>query len=371
MAKKRDSFKLIKIKEAFNLINQHVTLIGVVLESREPKQCRNNDWICTLRVLDDTCPSPGLTVNVFSKTAEELPQIKNHDDMVLFTRIKMQTFDSGRRVNAACDKRVASFALFEGSTGKDLVCYQCSSNFYEDVALYKSSMDDLRKVFPNCSEADNALQSSIYRKAPRPQENLTFLREIKKGKCFDLLCRILHADEEMSTVFVWDGTDAPPASILAKGIEEDKAFSSLSVNTFLSRDTLLSFPTVGTILRVSLSNHLFHQVKPGDWVKLYHLLCEVDKGSWVGKVTNSTKVHLAQDDRLVEKIMRIYDKRISSKLGHIPFWSFPSPPGLTVTDDQCAPFLSLMDIITFPKVNLFLYSLNILRILLCDRLCCY
>ncbi|XP_023641423.1 protection of telomeres protein 1a isoform X1 [Capsella rubella] len=351
MAKKRDSFKLIKIKEAFNLINQHVTLIGVVLESREPKQCRNNDWICTLRVLDDTCPSPGLTVNVFSKTAEELPQIKNHDDMVLFTRIKMQTFDSGRRVNAACDKRVASFALFEGSTGKDLVCYQCSSNFYEDVALYKSSMDDLRKVFPNCSEADNALQSSIYRKAPRPQENLTFLREIKKGKCFDLLCRILHADEEMSTVFVWDGTDAPPASILAKGIEEDKAFSSLSVNTFLSRDTLLSFPTVGTILRVSLSNHLFHQVKPGDWVKLYHLLCEVDKGSWVGKVTNSTKVHLAQDDRLVEKIMRIYDKRISSKLGHIPFWSFPSPPGLTVTDDQCAPFLSLMDIITFPKVT--------------------
>jgi hypothetical protein len=134
--------------------------------------------------------------------------------------------------------------------------------------------------------------------------------------------------------------------------EEDKAFSSLSVHTLLSRDVLLSFPTVGTILRVHLSSHLFYRVKPGDWVKLYHLLCEVDRGSWVIKVTSSTKVHhLAQDDRLVEKIMRIYDKRLSSKLGHISFWCFPSPPGLTETDDNCAPFVTLMDIITFPKVT--------------------
>lgn len=49
-----------------------------------------SDWICTLRIIDDTYPVPGLTVNVFSKTLEELPQIKNHDDMILFTRIKVQ-----------------------------------------------------------------------------------------------------------------------------------------------------------------------------------------------------------------------------------------------------------------------------------------
>ncbi|XP_010412550.1 PREDICTED: protection of telomeres protein 1a-like [Camelina sativa] len=351
MARKRESPKLVKIKDAINLINQRVSLIGIVIEQREPKRCRNNDWICTLRVIDDTYPSPGFTVNVFSNTLEQLPQIKNYDDMILFTRIKMQTFDSGKRVNSACDRWVSSFALFEGGgTGKDFVCYQCSSNFHEEEALYKSSMDDLRKVFAGSSGFLKA-QSSIYRVTPCSQEKISFLREIKNGKCFDLVCKILHADEQMSTVFVWDGTDAPPAFILTKGVEEDEAFSSLSVNTFLSRDTLLSFPTLGTILRVSLSNHLFHQVKPGDWVKLHHLLCEVDRGSWVGKVTNSTKVRHAQDDSLVKKIMRIYDKRIASKLGHIPYWSFPSPPGLTETDDNCAPFVSLMDIITFPKVT--------------------
>jgi len=48
------------------------------------------DWICTLRIIDDTYPSPGLTVNVYSRTLEQLPQIKNHDDMILFTRIKAQ-----------------------------------------------------------------------------------------------------------------------------------------------------------------------------------------------------------------------------------------------------------------------------------------
>ncbi|AEC05904.1 Nucleic acid-binding, OB-fold-like protein [Arabidopsis thaliana] len=348
MAKKRESPKLIKIKDAIKLINQQVSLIGIVLEQREPKQCRNNDWICTLRIIDDTYPSPGLTVNVFSKTLEQLPQIKNHDDMILFTRIKMQTFDSGERVNAACSRWVSSFALFEGV---DFVCYQCSTNFHEEEALYKSAMDDLRKVFAGCSQVIKAMQSISYRTKPC-SEVFSFLREIKIGKRFDLVCRILHADEDTSAVFVWDGTDAPPASILAKRSEEDKAFSSLSVHTLLSRDVLLSFPTVGTILRVHLSSHLFYRVKPGDWVKLYHLLCEVDRGSWVIKVTSSTKVHhLAQDDRLVEKIMRIYDKRLSSKLGHISFWCFPSPPGLTETDDNCAPFVTLMDIITFPKVT--------------------
>lgn len=61
----------------------------------------------------------------------------------------MQTFDSGKRVNAACNKRVSSFALFEGA---DFVCYQCTSNFHEEEALYKSAMADLRKFFASCSE---------------------------------------------------------------------------------------------------------------------------------------------------------------------------------------------------------------------------
>lgn len=44
--------------------------------------------------MDDSYPSPGLTVNVFSNTFEELPHIKNDEDMILFIRIKVVQKDS-------------------------------------------------------------------------------------------------------------------------------------------------------------------------------------------------------------------------------------------------------------------------------------
>ncbi|KAF8091296.1 hypothetical protein N665_0448s0012 [Sinapis alba] len=338
--KKRESrLKLVKLKDATNLINQHVNLLGIVLQRGEPKLCRNNDWICTLRIIDESNPSPGLTVNVFSNKCEELPK---HDGMILFINIKIKAFDGGKGVNAACNKRVSSFALFKRRTGEDFVCYQRTSNFRGEER-YKSSMEELGKLYASSCSVD---QASSYKTKAQTLE-FSFLREIKEGKRFNLVCKILHVNEDMSTIFVWDGTDAPPASIGFK----DESVSNLSVHTLFSRGILLSFPTVGTILRVSISNHLLHGVKPGDWVKLYQLLCLVDKRSWIGKFTDSTTVSLAQDDHLVEKIMRIYDKRITSKFGHIPFWSFPSPPGLTETDDNEAPFVTLMDIITFSKVT--------------------
>lgn len=71
----------------------------------------------------------------------------------------MQTFDSGKRVNAACNKRVSSFALFEGA---DFVCYQCTSNFHEEEALYKSAMADLRKFFASCSEVVRGNNVSLF-----------------------------------------------------------------------------------------------------------------------------------------------------------------------------------------------------------------
>ncbi|CAN8278317.1 unnamed protein product [Cochlearia groenlandica] len=334
--KREDNHKLVKIKDAINRINQYVDLVGIVIERREPKLCITNDWICTVRIIDETYASPGLTVNVFSNKLEHLPCINNnHKDMVLFKRLKMKAYEGGKRVNGACNKHVSSFALYDGY---DFVCYQCTSNFHGDEQ-YKSSIDYLGKLFTTNRVVDEG------------SNKFSFFREIKEGKSFDLLCKIIHVDEDKNTIFVWDGTDAPPVSILTKGKEKEEACSNISVNTLLSRDILLSFPTVGTILRVSLRiSH--HKVKTCEWIELYGLLCQADKGSWVGKVTASTKVHhRSQDDHLVEKIMRIYDKRQSSNYGHIPFWSFPSPIGLTETDDDCAPFVTLMDIITFPKVT--------------------
>ncbi|CAA7057767.1 unnamed protein product [Microthlaspi erraticum] len=164
--KKSESLKLVKIRDAINLINQEVNLLGVVIERREPKQCRNKAWICTLRIIDDSYHEPGLTVNVFSNKIEELPDIKNkyHNDMILFTRIKMQSFGGdGKGVSGACRQRASSFAVYEGRRRQELqdgfVCYQYTSNFLEE-AQYKSSIAYLGKVFASSSsydEGDNIL----------------------------------------------------------------------------------------------------------------------------------------------------------------------------------------------------------------------
>ena len=112
--KTKSQVKLVKLKDAINLIDQHVNLLGIVLDRKEPKLCRNNGnpkcsfllilpdfrffffvsvyhlivsaWICTLRIIDDSYERPGLTVNVFSNKREELP---NHDGMILFLNIKV------------------------------------------------------------------------------------------------------------------------------------------------------------------------------------------------------------------------------------------------------------------------------------------
>lgn len=62
----------------------------------------------------------------------------------------MKSFDG---VNAACNKRFSSFAVYERGTGEDFVCYQFTSNFHEE-AQYKSSIYDLSKLLESCSRVD-------------------------------------------------------------------------------------------------------------------------------------------------------------------------------------------------------------------------
>ncbi|XP_010538080.1 PREDICTED: protection of telomeres protein 1a isoform X2 [Tarenaya hassleriana] len=339
---RKDDQKFLKINDAVTLVSQEINLIGIVVKAIEPKHSRGPDWVCSVWIIDESYPRPGLCVNVFTSELEELPHVKNLEDMILLTRVKIETFD-GDRVTAVFNKRASSFALYEEGydDDDDFLCYQHSSRF-QDRAQYKNSMDYLGRWFTGS-------------KTNTGPTNFSFLREIKGGNYFDLACRILHVNENRSVIFVWDGTDTPPTSVFAVG-GEDEQFSSLHLCNCISRDALLELPTVGTRLRVSAHNRFPCMLKAGQWVKLCGLLCEVDRGNWVGKCMDTTKVKRIQDDSLAENIKRTYDKRISSNLGLMPFWSFPWPPGLTETDHDRAPFVTLMDILTFPEVERFYSS---------------
>lgn len=88
----------------------------------------------------------------------------------------MKSYGGGNRVNAACNKGVSSFALFKRRTDEAFICYQRTSNFLGEER-YKSSMEELAKLFPTSCSLDQNLDFS-------------FLREIKEGKPFNLLCKV-------------------------------------------------------------------------------------------------------------------------------------------------------------------------------------
>lgn len=70
----------------------------------------------------------------------------------------------------------------------------------------------------------------------------------------------------------------------------------------LPRDTLCSFPSVGTVLRVvsqDIENDNLRLLKTGEWVKLLNLLCEVHAGLWRCVLTPFTKLrYTPNEDRL-------------------------------------------------------------------------
>lgn len=65
----------------------------------------------------------------------------------------MKSFDGGKGVNAACNKMVSSFAVYERSISMDFVCYQRTWNFHEE-AQYKSYIADLCKLLASSNRVD-------------------------------------------------------------------------------------------------------------------------------------------------------------------------------------------------------------------------
>ena len=71
----------------------------------------------------------------------------------------------------------------------------------------------------------------------------------------------------------------------------------------LVRDTLCSFPAVGTILRVYVDekNVKFNiaSLTAGRWVKFVNLTFKAHEGLWCGVLTSSTKVRFVPNEDLI------------------------------------------------------------------------
>lgn len=70
-----------------------------------------------------------------------------------------------------------------------------------------------------------------------------------------------------------------------------------------SIDLLCTFLAVGTILRVYIDQdcreYILQLLKIGQWVKLFHVLCNVRDGLWYGVLTPSSKIRYIPDDDML------------------------------------------------------------------------
>ncbi|KAI3798485.1 hypothetical protein L1987_33762 [Smallanthus sonchifolius] len=338
-----DDYKFLRIVDAIASINQKINLIGVITEIGISKQSRGPDCCCTIKIVDESNASSGISINFFAENFEKLPHVESAGDIIQLVRVVVKRHQSG--VNVLFDKKFSSFALYEGREGSNFVPYQVSSKFHARD-LDKKFIAGLRKW-------------TVSRQPETASSDSLSLKDIKQGHQFNLICKVLHVCEVKDgewMLFVWDGTDAPPVNIHKKLDEELENPLPLQLEpTPLSRKVLCKFPAVGTVLRMTndkCNEKLgLHLLKAGKWVQFRNIDFEVRYGLWCGILLSKSKFSfLPNDDDYALQCQRTNDERVKSKWDRQPTTCFPRPSKIIDTDYQDVPFVTLMDILTYPEV---------------------
>ncbi|GMH23370.1 hypothetical protein Nepgr_025213 [Nepenthes gracilis] len=338
-----DDYRFLRVVDAFSSVNQRVNLIGVIIDYGIPKPTKGTDWFCSMRVVDESHNSRGLSVNFFAETNEKLPLVESSGDIIQLSNVVIKVHH--KEIYALFNKKFSSFALYEGKNGETFTPYQSSLRFHPGEQD-KTHINGLRKWLDSF-QLDTASRDSVS------------LREIKKGGRADLICKILQVYEVTTDewmVFVWDGTDAPRLQIQANlGDEKENPLTLQMESHPLPRDILCKFPTVGTILRIRVREGIEKLSLPSlvcRWARFINLTFEVQAGFWYGVFIPCTKIRFVpNEDPLVLKRQRDFEERVSSKWDRMPNTSFPWPSHITETVSEDVPFVTLLDIITYSKVT--------------------
>ncbi|PON44707.1 Protection of telomeres protein [Parasponia andersonii] len=340
----RDDYKFLEIRDAIASINQKVSLIGVIIECGFPKKTRGTDCFCILKIVDESYPKAGLSVNMFAEHFGMLPLVASLGDIIHLSHVVMKTH--GGEVYAIFNKKFSTYALYNGKGSESFLPYQNHPKFIRRD-LDKKFITGLRKWFVDFRIDEDS-------------NNFSLVRELKETKAVDLACKIIHVQEfgkDEWMAFLWDGTDTRPNSIPTRAeAEKDNPLPLHPEPLPLSRDILGSFPVLGTVLRVvfdqGIKKHGLHLLNIGKWMKFVNVCCEDYGGLWLGRLTPSTKFRYTSDrDHLVSERQRLYNTRLCMRYGRNPYWSFPWTSPITEVDYKDVSSVTLMDVLTYPEVT--------------------
>ncbi|CAN6874657.1 unnamed protein product [Brassica oleracea] len=331
----RDDYKFLRVEDAFKALHLNISLIGVIVELDFPTA---SDCSCTLKIIDPWHSGSGLPVKFIARANRALPRVESIGDVIFLSSVKIVLVN--RKITALYNETSSSFALFNGEPGEGFVPYQSSPKFrIRDQD--KSFLSNLREWMITYKFDDGSCC-------------FTSLKDIKEGEHLNLNCQIVHVskdDKDRCYIFVWDGTEMPPCSFVAKS---ERLPLCVEPEMMLPTHVLRTFPTFGSVLRIIVENVTEKQaiqcLQPGQHVKFLNLFLQVNMGLWSATFSPSTKMQYTP--RREMQSFSPQREKFSSRWNPITRCiSSPSHSGITGVAHEDAPFVTLMDILTYSNVT--------------------
>ncbi|WZZ23007.1 protection of telomeres protein 1b isoform X3 [Brassica rapa] len=332
----RDDYKFLRVEDAFKALHLNISLIGVIVELDFPTA---SDCSCTLRIIDPWHSGSGLPVKFIARTNRALPRVESIGDIIFLSNVKIVLVN--RKITALCNETSSSFALFNGKHGEGFVPYQSSPKF-RIREQDKSFLSSLREWMITYKFEDGSCC-------------FTSLKDIKEGEYLNLNCQIVHVskdDKDRCYIFVWDGTEMPPCSFVVKSERLPLCVEPEMLPTHVLR----TFPTFGSVLRIIVENVTEKQaIQPGQHVKFLNLFLQVNMGLWSATFSPSTKMQYTmsrETQSFSPQRLKMCREKFSSRWNPITRCiSSPSHSGITGVAHEDAPFVTLMDMLTYSNVT--------------------
>ncbi|KAG8082302.1 hypothetical protein GUJ93_ZPchr0014g47047 [Zizania palustris] len=328
------------IADALKAPGVRVCLFAAVSDIGAAVRSRGTDFTLTLRIVDQSRAS-GISVTFFADNTALLPCVRSSGDVISLHNIMIAAHNTELFVKY--NKKISSFALFEGKVSTECRPYQYSVNYHG-------------------SKHDNEILTQMrtwLAYHPQDHEDIELqLRSIKSDSAFDLICKVLHVHEASNGVwilYVWDGTDTPATEF--QMILDTKSAASLPLHleeTPLPREVLCSLPCVGSVLRVftnSFFKELLHLQKGTYWARFCNITCKQEFGMWKGIMLPICRVRLlSNEDGSVVERLKMFDSRIASKVHRRPMASLPNGSDITDVEYKTAGYSTLMKSLTHGEV---------------------
>ncbi|CAM6050562.1 unnamed protein product [Sphagnum compactum] len=335
-------YAYMRLQDAVLHMNERVNFYGVVAEYEQPKSTRGKDFICTMTVVDMSYHNTGLRVLYFARALEMLPRVCALGDIIRFHRIMVKL--ASTLVCMGHPSKGSAFVLLPGMEGQGYEPYQMSHSHFT-LEQVDRTMVDLMRSWVRTHPLD--MGSNKY---------MVSIKDMKVGSYFDLCCKILFVhDQDINdravTIYVWDGTDAPPADI-----EDIEQWRWSHIEFTVSREVMQGFPAVGTVLPLlpDMPGDVLPPQLPvaGDWVKLRNLACRIHDGQYEGIILRESKISLLPvSTQLVQNCERAYQERLATVEGRLPQWCPKPPQCITVTDYDHVSFSTLREVLAHPQVT--------------------